>query len=223
MVRALSSSQSKPQSQGRETQTNQTNRQMDVTSHCSPFQRGSPAPVTPAPVTPQPPARDLTADTKQSATPALGLSPMVPPSQEPQGQMGLPTKPPARKIPEREAGEPELTAEVSGLRVGKYQRPLVEAIRSSRLAGCAQQCQGHRRRPGTLGPVCSPRLAVCTTCWTRIHLLPILPPLALDKGVVLHHQLWRTRNTQGCKEVAGRDLNTALPSVSPFQQEGPPN
>lgn len=92
--------------------------------------------------------------------------------------MGLPTKPPARKIPEREAGEPELTAEVAGLRVGKYQRPLVEAIRSSRLAGCAQRCQGHRRRPGTLGPVCNPRLAVCTTCWTRIHLLPILSPLA---------------------------------------------
>lgn len=146
---------------------------------------------------------------------------MVPPSQGPQGQMGLPTKPPARKIPEREAGEPELTAEVAGLRVGKYQRPLVEAIRSSRLAGCAQRYEGHRRRPGTLGPVCNPRLAVCTTCWTRIRLLSILSPLALDKGVVLHCQLWRTRNTQGYKEVAGRDLRSFLPSP-PFNRRDLP-
>lgn len=139
---------------------------MDVTSHCSPFQRGSPDPVTP-----QPPAGDITADTKQSTTPALGLSPMVPPSQGPQGQLGLPTKPPARKIPEREAGEPELTAEVAGLRVGKYQRPLVEAIRGApgwpAVPSGVRDTEGDQEPLGlcaTRGWLCAPHAGyVCTS------------------------------------------------------------
>lgn len=133
--------------------------------------------------------------------------------------MGLPTKPPARKIPEREAGEPELTAEVSGLRVGKYQRTLVEAhqeLQAGRLHPAASGAPKETRNP----QACVQPEVGCvqhTYIHTYIHLLPILSPLVLDEGVVLHRQPWRTRNKQGYKEVAGRDLNMALLSP-PFNR-----
>lgn len=85
-------------------------------------------------------------------------------------------------------------------------------IRSSRLTDWAQQPHRHRSRPETLEPVSNRRLAVCTTCWARIGLLPICSPLALDKGAVLHPRPWRTRDAQGYKEVADGGLNTALPA-----------
>lgn len=127
---SFSQPQRKPQSQGHETQANKSSEQMSQV--ISPFQRDSPAPTTPQLL-----AQDPTADTEQSTTPALGLGPVMPASPETEGQLGLPTRPPAKKIPEGEPFEPKLMAETSGPGLRKHWKSLTAEATIGSFTGTA--------------------------------------------------------------------------------------
>lgn len=110
-------SPSKSQSQGRDTQINQSHRQMATVTVAL-----SNRAVLP---------HGLTA--RRPETPPLSQqAPLLPRAsacwhylpESPRARLSLPTGPPGRKAPEEEPWEPKLAGEVSGPGFGKYQRPL---------------------------------------------------------------------------------------------------
>lgn len=159
---------------------------------------------------------DPTTDTKQSTTLALGLGPMVPPSEEPKGQVGLPTRPPSKKVPEGEPFEPKLTVEVSGPGFGKYWRPLRKAHQELPTSWPGPAASRPRHWARNSGACVHPEVG-------GVFHVPGSAQVYCTHSLLWPQQLWRrawcdmlgtrrARDMQGYKEVAGGGLDVALPS-----------